>query len=174
MLDCNPRDTILIDCEFFCQSVADLVLRKHELDFIFELKNMCYKPEQILQFLKHEKGRFLCKLKCYTLFKSRNIYISLHCVRLQRCNKYRTVGSQSITRVTKDALGPNKVLGSLGNVIFPPTCIASLWPLCIEEIKSFNNICWIKTRFLINLMVHSTGLSQLNFQVFPLDQLFYR
>ena len=29
MLDCNPRDAIVTDCEFFCQKIADLKIRKH-------------------------------------------------------------------------------------------------------------------------------------------------
>ena len=35
---------------------------------------------------------------------------------------------------------PNKVLGSLGKVIFPPIVIPSLWPPCNEEINSYSYI----------------------------------
>ena len=37
---------------------------------------------------------------------------------------------------------PNKVFGSLGNVILPPICIASLLPPppCNEEINSYNSL----------------------------------
>ena len=47
------------------------------------------------------------------------------------------VGSYRIPRYARDALGPSKVLGSLGNVIVPPICIASLLPPCNEEINSY-------------------------------------
>ena len=45
--------------------------------------------------------------------------------------------TQSIPHYTCDASEPNKVLGSLSNVIFPSKCIASLLPPCKEEINSY-------------------------------------
>ena len=45
--------------------------------------------------------------------------------------------TQSITHYTCGASEPNKVLGSLSNLIFPSMFNASLLPPCKEEINSY-------------------------------------
>ena len=63
-------------------------------------------------------------------------YLFIH-VMQQECNKHYIalasldlVGSESIPRWARDALGLNKVEGILGNVIFPLIFIASLLTPC--------------------------------------------
>ena len=90
----------------------------------------------MLYFVKWKNSNKIC------LKVEKITYLFIY-VRQQGCNTYYIVlasldlvWSHSIPRYARDALGPNKVLGSLGNVIFPPIFIASLLPPCNEEINS--------------------------------------
>ena len=57
------------------------------------------------------------------------------------------VGSKSIPRYARDTWGPNKILGSLGNAIFPKIFIASLLHPYNEEINSYFDIYPKKSMF---------------------------